>query len=202
MNFTEDSDPIRDMKIGDLKHLIEEWLESFDVDNYRLTKKYAINVYTSVMLDNKNLMKFPDYVKFNHIVGGFHAKGNNLKNLRGGPFSVTGSFIVSNNKLENLLNGPFIVKESYGASNNMLETLKGMSEIIEGSIYINNNKLKNLEYIPTIIKGDFYIQENPIETLQYFPIEIEGNLYFTPSNILTKESISKKCKVWGHIIEK
>jgi hypothetical protein len=202
INFTErDTDPIKDMGIG-RKLLIEKWLNEIKINDYKLTKKYSINVYNSVFLDDENLSDFPEYITFNHIMGGFHIKNNNLNSLRGCPYSVSGSFISSNNNLTNLKNGPHIVKEVYAASHNRLESLEGIAEIVGRSIYINNNNLKSLEYIPTIIKGDLDISENPIETLKYFPSEIEGHLVYTVSEILTQETISKHCKVWGHLIEK
>ena len=201
MNFTEqDTDPIKDMGIG-RKILIEKWLSEIKIDDYKLTKKYSINVYNSVFLDDENLMEFPEYILFNHITGGFHIKNNNLNYLRGCPYSVSGSFIVSNNNLKNLKDGPRIVKEVYAASKNSLETLEGIAEIIGRGIYLNYNNLKTLKYIPDVIKGDLDISENPLETLDYFPKEVEGHLIYTASDILTKESISNVCKVMGYILE-
>jgi hypothetical protein len=201
MHFTEhDKDPIKSMGIGQ-KRLISEWLSSMQIDEYKLTKKYAINVYNNVFIDSKSLEELPEYIQFNHIMGGFHINKNSLKTLRGCPYSVSGSFIASNNFLTSLKFGPYIVKESYGVSYNEIESLEGIAEIIEHSVYLNNNKLKNLKHLPFLVHGDLNISKNPIETLQYFPKEVEGNLQFTPSEILTKESISKVCEVWGHLIE-
>ena len=201
IHFTKnDKDPIKSMNIG-RKNIIERWLSNMEIDNYRLTKKFQINVYNSVFIDNKKIDEFPDYIQFNHILGGFHINKNRLKSLRGCPYSVSGSFIVSNNLLTSLEFGPRIVKESYAASHNDIESLEGIAEIIGHGIYVNNNRLKNLKYIPFLIHGDLNISNNPIETLDYFPKEIEGNLQFTPSEVLTKYNISKVCKVWGHLIE-
>jgi len=195
MNFTEkDTDPIKDMRIG-IKNNIEKWLKEFEILDYKLTKKYQINMYNSVFIENKNLEEFPSYIKFNNILGGFHLKHNHLYSLKGCPYSVSGSFIVSFNNLYSLKFGPTTVKESYGASHNHLESLEGIAQIIGESIYINNNNLKSLEFIPSIIYGDLYIQENPIQTLKYFPKEIYGDLYYTPSKVLTKEYILKKCNL-------
>jgi hypothetical protein len=202
MSFTnKGSDPIKDMGLG-VKDVIEKWLTSHNINNYKLTKKYSINVYTYVLLDHKDLTEFPDYIKFNHIVGGFHINNNNLISLKGCPYSITGSFMVSENNLVNLKNGPEIVKESYGASYNKLESLEGLADLIGGSLYLTNNNLKTLEYIPAIIHGDLSIDNNPIETLNYFPSEIEGNLYFSSSEILTKENIQKICEVRGYILDR
>jgi hypothetical protein len=201
LSFTEDNtDPIKDMKIG-IKFLIEKWLNNMGIKDYKLTKKNLINVYNSVMINDKDINDFPEYIRFNHIMGGFHCNNNNLFSLKGCPYTVSGSFMASFNKLYSLKNGPYVVKESYGASHNKLESLEGIAEIIEKSIYINDNNLKNLEYIPGIIKGDLNIAENPLQTLKYFPDEIEGNLMFSLNKFITKEDIVKRCKVWGHIIE-
>ncbi len=200
LNFTDDStDPVKDMGIG-VNTIIRKWLRELDIKDFKLTKRHSINVYNSVMISHKNINNFPEYIKFNHIMGGFHCDNNNLFSLKGSPYSVTGSFMVSHNNLYCLKNGPVIVKESYGASFNRLESLEGIAEVIGRSLYINNNKLKNLEYIPKIIRGDLNIRENPIETLEYFPEEVEGSLYYTLSDILTREAITKRCKVHGYLI--
>jgi len=200
LRFTEEGDPIKDMGIG-LEPTIKNWLKKVGVGDYRLTKKFSINVYHTTLLSEKNIFEFPLYIKFNHISGGFHIDNNELKDLRGCPYSVTGSFMCSFNNLKNLKDGPRVVKMNYCASYNNMESLDGIAEVIGGSLYINNNSLKTLEYIPLIIKGDLFIYENPIQTLEYFPKEVRGDVYYTPSNILTESSISKICNVSGKIIE-
>ena len=200
LKFTEEGDPIKDMGMG-LEPIIKNWLKKVGIGNYRLTKKFSINVYHTTLLSEKNIFEFPVYIKFNHISGGFHIDNNELKNLKGCPYSITGSFMCSFNNLKNLKDGPRVVKMSYGASYNGLESLDGIAEVIEESLYINNNNLKTLENIPLIIKGDLFIYENPIETLEYFPKEVHGDVYYTPSNILTESSISKVCTVSGSIVE-
>jgi predicted house-cleaning noncanonical NTP pyrophosphatase (MazG superfamily) len=200
MSFTkDDTDPIKDMKFG-LRFFIQKWLEQMKVEDYKFTKRYSVNVYTSILFNNMNLEELPDYVKFNHIVGGFHINKNNLTSLRGCPYSVTGSFMASYNKLKDLKFGPYIVKESYGVSSNELESLEGIAEIIGQDIYLNNNNLKTLEHIPSIIKGNLNICHNPIETLEYFPNEVKGNILFSSSEVLTEEKIHERCKVQGYII--
>jgi hypothetical protein len=200
INFTEDnSDPISDMKIG-VKNRVEVWLNSNDIKNYKLTKRFAVNVYENVIIENTDLESLPEYLKFNHISGGFHIKHNLLTSLKGFPYSITGSFVVSYNKLKNLKDGPFIVKDIYSAGNNLLESLEGISQYVGNSLYLHNNNLKNLKHIPKLIKGDLNIKDNPIETIEYFPDEIEGNLYFTPSNILNANTIRKRCEVEGFLL--
>jgi hypothetical protein len=200
MSFTKDeADPVKDMNIG-LRFLIQKWLEQMKVEDYKFTKRYSVNVYTSVLFNNMNLEELPDYVKFNHIVGGFHINKNNLTSLRGCPYSVTGSFVASYNKLKDLKFGPYIVKESYGVSSNELESLEGIAESIGESLYLNNNNLKTLKHIPSIIKGNLYIRNNPIETLEYFPDKVEGSVYFSPSEILTEGTIYERCKVQEYVI--
>jgi hypothetical protein len=195
MKFTEKpTDPIKDMGIGG-KTIIEKWLKDLGITEYRFTRKNEINVYNSVFITNRKINEIPDYVKFNHIMGGFHISSNDLYSLKGCPYSVSGSFGVGNNKLYTLKFGPKIVKESYGASYNNLESLEGIAKIIGISIIINHNNLKSLEFIPEIIHGDLYIQNNPIQTLKYFPKEIHGDLYYTPSKYLVKEEILKICQV-------
>lgn len=201
MKFKQDnSDPIKDMNIG-VEESINRWLKFKNITDYRLTKKYEINVYNNIILENEELEEFPEYIKFNHIMGGFHVKNNKLSSLKGVPYSVSGSFIVSRNNLSNLKFGPYIVKEIYGASHNNLETLEGIAKIIGGSIYLNDNNLKNLKHIPEIIHGTLNIQDNPINSLNGFPKIIEEHLYFTPSEFLDKQKIKDVCEVKGYIVD-
>jgi len=201
LQFKEDSDPIEDMKIG-AKTLINNWLNLMDIKSYKLTKRNSINVYSYVLLDNKNLDNIPSYIKFNHIMGGFHINDNQITSLKGCPYSVSGSFMASINKLSSLTYGPSVVKECYGVSFNKLNSLLGISEIIGLHLYLNNNNLKNLKYIPRVILGDLVIHNNPIETIDYFPEIIHGNLTYTPSQFLNKKTILNICDVKGHLIEK
>ena len=201
MKFKQDnSDPIIDMNIG-IEESISRWLKFMNITDYRLTKKYEINVHNNVIIENKELKEFPEYIKFNHIMGGFHIKNNKLSSLKGVPYSISGSFIISRNNLSNLKLGPYIVKEIYGASHNNLENLEGIAKIIGGSVYLNDNNLKNLKHIPEFIHGTLNIQNNPIESLDGFPKKIQEHLYFTPSKFLDKEKIKTVCEVIGHIID-
>lgn len=202
IHFTEDSDPIGDMGIG-TEEKIKKWLSEMNIrsSNYRLTKRNSINVYDVVDLSNRDIKNFPEYIKFNHIVGGFHCEDTGLNTLRGCPYSVTGSFLVRRNNLKSLKYGPMIIKGMYSVSYNQLESLEDIASYIGGSLFVSHNNLKTLEHIPTIIKGDFYIHNNPIETLDFFPKVIEGNISFSPSDILSAEKIKEKCYVKGNITE-
>ena len=200
INFTEDSDPIADMGIG-AEEKIKKWLGDMNIRSYRLTKRNSINVYNVVDLSKQDIKNFPEYIKFNHIVGGFHCEETGLTTLRGCPYSVTGSFLVRRNNLKSLKYGPMIIKGMYSVSYNELESLEDIASYIGGSLFVSHNNLKTLENVPNIIKGDFCIHNNPIETLEYFPKIVEGNLTFTPSDVLTIYEIKKICDVKGNIIE-
>lgn len=200
MKFIENEyDPISGMKIG-IETAINKWLISMGINEYRLTKKREINVYDTIILENKNIEMLPEYIKFNHIMGGFHAKNNNLISLKGFPYSISGSFMLSRNKLKNLKFGPSIVKEIYSISYNEVESLEGIAKVIGDSIYLNNNNLTNLKYLPEIINGTLNIQENPIISLIGFPKKVLGDLFFTETDFLTKEKIKNICQVNGNII--
>jgi hypothetical protein len=200
LKFTNTGDPVHDMGIG-IESQIKDWLAQYNIHQYALTKKFSINVYTSIDFSNKSIKQFPDYIKFNHIIGGFHCEHSDLISLKGGPYSVTGSFLVRYNNLKNLINGPVSVKGIYSISYNGTESLEGLAKFIEGAVYLSHNNLKSLEGVPKIIKGEFAIHDNPIKTLKYFPEEVEGDVTFSPSDIITKEKILNICKVGGEIKE-
>lgn len=194
LRFTQDGDPIDDMNIGS-KPLIYEWLKKYNIINRcALRKDKTIDCVGTINLSGiLEENKFPEYIKFNVVHGGFHCDDNSLISLEGCPNIVTGSFVCRNNKLKNLIGGPKSVKEGYSASNNKLTSLEGIPEIIEGSLWLSGNELKSLKYCPYVINGDLNIQLNPIETLDYFPKKIKGNFYFTTDdNIMTKENIINK----------
>jgi len=201
LGFTENGDPVKDMGIG-VDKLIKDWLLSHGIHEhqYRLTKEKFIIGDDTINLTSMAVEKFPEYIQFAHINGGFHCPMRGMTSLRGCPRLVQGSFFCSGNSLKNsgLIGGPQQVTGDYGASFCGLESLEGIAFKIEEDVYINDNNLHSLEFIPKEI-GSLYIISNPIKTLEFFPDVIKGDLHYTASEILNYKSILKRCKVLGEL---
>jgi hypothetical protein len=202
MKFTEAGDPIKDMGIGTEK-LINDWLLNIlDKNDYVLNKrKLTIDTYTTVNITENDITEFPEFIKFNHISGGFQCNNNELITLKGCPIVVSGSFICSWNNLSNLMYGPKLVQIDYMASHNKLTSLQGLG-VIKQSLDLSNNFLEDLKGIPETINGSLYIHGNPIKSLKYFPKLIIEDLEYTSSEILNENSIREICDVKGYLINK
>jgi len=103
--FSEDSDPIKDMGIGN-KVKIEKWLTSMNIKTYQLTDDLKINVYDDVFLTRKLNGNLPEYIQFNVVRGAFAAVYCNMTSLRGCPYLVWGYFNCSSNNLISLEYSP------------------------------------------------------------------------------------------------
>jgi hypothetical protein len=127
--FTEDSDPVEDMKIG-LRTRIKEWLDNENIqieqnEDQHDKPKYVINddgtidVNGNIFLINNNIKKFPDYINFNIVDGFCDMAYSDLETLRGFPKKVYGYFRCSNNKLTSLKYCPkYVYKGSRNKSGN------------------------------------------------------------------------------------
>jgi hypothetical protein len=101
INFERGQDPKTAMGIG-LKTRIKNWLDDYEVTNYRILRDYTINTHDEVILNSKGLMELPDYIKFNEAYADFHINWNNLKNLKNCPKRVSGRFFANGNPLVSL----------------------------------------------------------------------------------------------------
>ena len=107
--FSEDSDPIRDIGVGN-PVLIRKWLDSYEIKDYRINADYTIDIYAPrsfrnagrVEIHDPNLTEFPDYIQFNVVTGYFAIDRCNLTTLRGCPRIVTDNFWCAHNRLTSL----------------------------------------------------------------------------------------------------
>jgi hypothetical protein len=203
MGFTEEGDPIKDMGIG-IDELIHKWMGEHGIAQhlYRITGKKRIVGDSTLIFSRHPIKKFPEYIRFAHINGGFHVDNCGLETLEGGPNLIQGSFFCSNNPLKTsgLKGGPEQVIGSYAASNCGLETLEGMATNVEDAIYLNDNDLYSLEFLPKRIKAALYVSGNPIGTLDNFPTTVEGDLSLSRSKLIPNwQTIADICKVDGTI---
>ena len=97
ISFQRNRDPKQALGVG-VRVLIEEWLEEMSVTNYVINDDLTIDVNGEVYLDNKDLITFPEYIKFRNVSGYFYCDYNQLTSLEGCPSTVGGSFLCGNNK--------------------------------------------------------------------------------------------------------
>jgi hypothetical protein len=198
-NFIRGLDPKVSLGIGPVQ-LIKSWLESMDIENYFITRKFLIDVYDDVDLGYRQLVEFPEYINFRKITGSFICSHNDLRSLRGSPHIVRGSFHCCNNQLSSLEFGPYKVEGSYLAHSNNLTSLKHMPKNLN-TFSCNNNLLKSLEYLPEEIHGDLYCKNNYLSSLKHLPKRINGNLVisFNKYSKFSVEEIRDVCWVEGNI---
>ena len=119
--------------------LIKKWLDKMEVTNYVINDDLTINVIGNVYLSDKNLVKFPDFIKFNKVEGGFTCSCNQLTSLKGCPTYVFKGFSCSDNKLTSLDGCPSYVDIDFWCYDNKKQFTK--DEVMQlcnekGKIYV------------------------------------------------------------------
>ena len=110
-SFSDDSDPINDMGIGN-KVRIEKWLREMYITSWELNDDLSINVYDDVFLTRKLNENLPDYIQFNLVRGSFAIAFCNITSLKGCPIRVWGYFNCVGNKLTSLEFAPKEVRRT------------------------------------------------------------------------------------------
>jgi len=180
----------------DKKTVIEDWLKSYNVTNYFVTRRFMIDVYSNVDLVNKDLTNLPHYIQFRKILGSFNISHNKLTSLKGCPHRVKASFYCNNNELDSLEFGPIQVEGSYLCHQNNINSLKFLPEHIN-NLSCSDNLLKTLKFIPEEIHGDLHCHNNNLISIDDFPNRIDGDLYisFAKYKKFSIEDIRNKCYV-------
>ena len=112
ISFERGIDPKKSLGIGP-RYLIEKWLEKVRVEDYRINDDFTIDVNTRVDIGYENLIKLPEYIKFNIVKGYFSISNNLLTTLKGCPKYVGDNFWCSRNELTSLEFCPKMVKGSF-----------------------------------------------------------------------------------------
>ena len=137
--FTEESDPIKDLGIGQ-RHLIEIWLKENDLTNCIINKDLTINSNSEIILTNKSLIngKLPNYIQFNIVYEAVEAYGTKLNSLRGFPYEIR--------KKGHYYGNLYVI-------NNELATLEHIPKIIDGNVAVYDNKVHfSNKYIKSLSK--------------------------------------------------
>ena len=119
--------------------LIKSWLDEMKIKNYIINDNLTIDVNGVVRLWNKNLVKFPDYIKFNKVDGFFDCGDNRLSNLEGCPKYVNEDFSCAENNLISLEDCPTYVGGSFWCRENKNKfTLVDVKQLcnVKGNIYV------------------------------------------------------------------
>ena len=136
------------------KEKIEEWLNTYEVENYVLIEDqkygYVVNVYDCVNLYNKDLKNIE--VKFNEVEGNFTCNNNQLESFEGFPKIITGDLYCSKNnmKLDSLNHFPKNIVAGYVDLNmnpelNNFQSIKNFSNLkleIDNYLMIKSEKEK------------------------------------------------------------
>ena len=138
MGFERSDDIKVSLQLGKRVPIVK-WLDTMGVENYTINPDWTIDVIGDVKLSYKNLIEFPDYIKFNNVSGDFGCSNNQLTSLKGCPTSVGGGFWCSYNQLTSLEGCPTKVGGVFYCSNNQLTSLKGCPISVGGYFYCKNN---------------------------------------------------------------
>jgi len=126
------------------------------VGNYTINDNLTIDVKGDVNLNNRDLTKFPEFIRFNKVSGNFWCSKNSLVSLEGCPSSVGGSFGCHTNNLVSLEGCPSSVSGDFWCARNNLISLKGCPTSVGGSFRCSNNPGKfTKEYVRKLcdVKG-------------------------------------------------
>ncbi|MBN1184076.1 MAG: hypothetical protein JXB49_17410 [Bacteroidales bacterium] len=197
LKFTQNSDPIKDMRIGTTPP-IEEWFKSgncnlnekIKIEKNRITirtniklssvpsKKFnydtSVKIIGDLICDDLELENFNNWPKL-EVQGNFSCSKTKLISLQGCP-SVKGNFLCDNNRLTSLKGAPKNIKGSFSCCNNQLESLEGCPNTVGGNFWCDNNNLTSLKNAPKIIGGSFSCTNNPLQSIDGLPV-VKGNCW-------------------------
>jgi hypothetical protein len=143
--FEKKNNPLISLGVGQINE-ITKWLDEMEIEDYNINDDYSINIIENGLdLDDKYLLKIPDFIKFKKVDGYFSCPYNKLSNLNNCPTEVGGIYQVNHNRLT---------------------TLKGCPGIIHSNFYCSYNKLTSLEGCPAIVEGDFYCKGNTVKFIE------------------------------------
>lgn len=156
--FTQDSDPIQDLRIGSYK-LIEEWLKKYDIKDYRINNDLTIDVCCKVDIGSalRKHRKLPNYIQFNEIHGSFRCNWNGFKNMRGCPRIIHGAFYINGNPLTSLKGCPEIVGDRFCIAKGCGFTHEDIQKLCK--VDSNNIDLSILQHEEDIVELEYYAKQ-------------------------------------------
>ena len=115
--------PLVNLGVGKV-HLIKKWLDEMNIKNYVINDDLTIDVNGDVNLNNKDLIKLSDYIKFNRVEGYFTCSFNQLNSLQGCPNYIGLSFACDYNQLTSLEGCPKYIGGSFWCNANKRKFIK------------------------------------------------------------------------------
>jgi hypothetical protein len=138
MTFKKSDNSLVSLGVGQ-RVLITKWLDEMEITKYNINSDFTIDVNENIFLYNHNMIKFPEYIRFNIAKGEIYCDGNQLITLTGFPKTVNGFFNCSNNQLSNLEGCPKTVGTNFWCKNNKVQfTEEYIRKVCEvgGNIYV------------------------------------------------------------------
>jgi len=115
--FEKKSNPLTSLGIGK-EIVIKKWLNNKAIYYYVLNDDLSIDTPEGIYLNYIDIVKFPDYIKFNHVFGSFNCNNCDLVSLKG---------------------CPDIVEDNFNCSQNYLTSLEGCPKKVKGNFYMKGN---------------------------------------------------------------
>lgn len=121
--FKKGLDPVDSLGLGRRK-LIEDWLQKMSIEEYIINDDYTIDIEHRLILSNKQMGNFPEFIQFRSVIGDVSFQNNKLTSLRGSPIFVSGMFSCSDNELKTLEYAPKVVKFHFFCHSNLKQFTK------------------------------------------------------------------------------
>lgn len=109
------------LQIGKKKLIIDWLIKIGQFPACKINDNMTIDGLYSIVLNQKNLVEFPEYIQFNECLATFSCSNNRLTSLRGCPKIVRGSFYCHHNDLNSLDYSPQIVCGDFKCGDNKIK---------------------------------------------------------------------------------
>lgn len=195
----------------DNKPEIQDWLESKNVEVFRIRDDLTVDVHGDVHLQQECFARLP--VAFGTVTGDFEIIDSALVSLHGTPTEVWGDFVCRNCRLKSFAGAPQRVGGDLDVSGNQIESFAEAPEYwwIKGRLSVGSNAFTTLAKIHEHLKSsrigllDFGVN-NKIDSsiLGLVTLRDEGSLKVAPiysgdqSKFINAIKIINRC--WGNHI--
>lgn len=137
----------------DNKPEIQAWLESKNVEVFRIRDDLTVDVHGEVRLQQECFARLP--VAFGTVTGDFEISDSVLASLHGSPTEVWGDFVCRNCRLKSLAGAPQRVGGDLDVSGNQIESFAEAPEYwwIKGRLSVGSNAFTTLAKIHEHLKS-------------------------------------------------
>lgn len=137
----------------DNKPEIQAWLESKNVEVFRIRDELIVDVHGDVRLPQECFARLP--VVFGTVTGNFEITDSALASLHGSPTEVWGSFVCRNCRVKSFAGAPQRVGGDFDVSGNQIGSFAEAPEYwwIKGRLNVGSNAFSTLEKIHKCLKS-------------------------------------------------